>query len=231
MKLTHTQLVLLSAASQRDDRALERPSNLTGGAAGKVIAKLLAGGLIEEIQSRGSLPVWRRDEDGGRSLRVTREGLRVIGVEDEPDDKAASGVPKKPAARSASRHKSTEVSRHSRRREADRPARSRADSKQAKVVALFEPSRWDDNRGHHEGDGMATALGAGVLRRCNSQEAGADAGLGEAGGRARVPHRQSRDPKGQDGPQGRVSAVAQAAAGIFRQRLEPPFRKPELHHE
>jgi hypothetical protein len=137
VKLTHTQLVLLSAASQRDDRALERPSNLTGGAAGKVIAKLLAGGLIEEIQSRGSLPVWRRDEDGGRSLRVTREGLRVIGVEDEPDDKAASGVPKKPAARSASRHKSTEVSRHSRRREADRPARSRADSKQAKVVALL----------------------------------------------------------------------------------------------
>lgn len=137
MKLTHTQLVLLSAASQRDDRALERPSNLPGGAAGKVIAKLLAGGLIEEIQSRGSLPVWRRDEDGGRSLRVTREGLRVIGVEDEPDDKAASGVPKKPAARSASRHKSTEVSRHSRRREADRPARSRADSKQAKVVALL----------------------------------------------------------------------------------------------
>jgi hypothetical protein len=137
VKLTHTQLVLLSAASQRDDRALERPSNLPGGAAGKVIAKLLAGGLIEEIQSRGSLPVWRRDEDGGRSLRVTREGLRVIGVEDEPDDKAASGVPKKPAARSASRHKSTEVSRHSRRREADRPARSRADSKQAKVVALL----------------------------------------------------------------------------------------------
>jgi hypothetical protein len=33
VKLTDTQLVLLSAASQRDDRALERPANLTGGAA------------------------------------------------------------------------------------------------------------------------------------------------------------------------------------------------------
>jgi Protein of unknown function (DUF3489) len=61
----------------------------------------------------------------------------VIGVEDEPDDEAASGVPKKPAARSASRHKSIEVPRHSRRREADRPVRSRADSKQAKVIALL----------------------------------------------------------------------------------------------
>jgi hypothetical protein len=56
VKLTDTQLSLLSAASQRDDRALERPPNLTGGTAGKVVAKLLAEGLIEEAQSRGSLP-------------------------------------------------------------------------------------------------------------------------------------------------------------------------------
>jgi hypothetical protein len=51
MKLTDTQLVLLSTASQRDDRTLERPSNLTGGAAGKVVAKLLTEGLVGEIQS------------------------------------------------------------------------------------------------------------------------------------------------------------------------------------
>jgi hypothetical protein len=41
VKLTDTQLLLLSAASQRDDRALEPPPNLTGGAVGKVVAKLL----------------------------------------------------------------------------------------------------------------------------------------------------------------------------------------------
>jgi hypothetical protein len=44
VKLTDTQLVLLSAASRRDDRTLERPSSLTGGAAGKVVARLLADG-------------------------------------------------------------------------------------------------------------------------------------------------------------------------------------------
>src|SRR6516162_9545968 len=110
VKLTDTQRRLLAAASQRDDRALERPSNLAGGAAGKVIAKLLAGGLVEEIPSRGTLPVWRRDEDGGRSLRMTREGLRVIGVADESGDEGAGKVRKKPPARSASRHKSSEVS-------------------------------------------------------------------------------------------------------------------------
>jgi hypothetical protein len=70
VKLTDTQLRLLAASSQRDDHALERPSHLTGGAAGKVVAKLLADGLIEEIQSRGSLPVWRRDGDDARTLRM-----------------------------------------------------------------------------------------------------------------------------------------------------------------
>jgi hypothetical protein len=56
-ELTDTQLRLLAAASQRGDRDLEWPSNLTGGAAGKVVAKLL---MVEEIQSRGSCVASRR---------------------------------------------------------------------------------------------------------------------------------------------------------------------------
>ena len=79
VKLTDTQLVLLSAASQRDDRVLERPSNLPGGAAGKVVAKLLTEGLVEEIQSRGSSPVWRRDGDDAHTLRITKRGLHASG--------------------------------------------------------------------------------------------------------------------------------------------------------
>ena len=53
VKLTDTQLLLLSAASRRDDGALEPPPKLTGGAAGKVVAKLLTEGLVEEIRARG----------------------------------------------------------------------------------------------------------------------------------------------------------------------------------
>jgi DNA-binding MarR family transcriptional regulator len=78
VKLSDTQLRLLAAASQRGDRALERPSNLTGGAAGKVVAKLLAEGLIEKMQSRGSSPVWRRDGDDAHTLRITGRGLWAI---------------------------------------------------------------------------------------------------------------------------------------------------------
>jgi hypothetical protein len=126
MKLTDTQLRLLAAASQRNDRALERPLNLTGGAAGKVVAKLLAEGLVEEIQSRGSLPVWRRDGDDAHTLRITKGGLQAIRV----DDAAATAdeLPKKPPARSAKARKSARASGH--------PV-MRAGSKQANVIAML----------------------------------------------------------------------------------------------
>ncbi|HEV7693433.1 MAG TPA: DUF3489 domain-containing protein [Hyphomonadaceae bacterium] len=85
MKLTDTQLVLLSAASQRDDRAIEIPENLKGGATQKVVAKLLTEGLVEEISARGSLPVWRRDNtEGALALRITRRGLSAIRVGNTP---------------------------------------------------------------------------------------------------------------------------------------------------
>src|SRR6516162_3631474 len=125
VKLTDTQLRLLAAASQRDDRALERPSNLTGGAAGKAVTKLLAEGLVEEIQSRGSLPVWRRDGDNAHTL-ITKRGLRAIRVGDEAA--AADELPKKPPARSAKARKSSQASGH--------PI-MRAGSKQANVITLL----------------------------------------------------------------------------------------------
>ena len=49
MKLTDTQLMLLSAASQREDGGLELLPNLKGGACQKVVGKLLREGLIEEL--------------------------------------------------------------------------------------------------------------------------------------------------------------------------------------
>jgi hypothetical protein len=121
VKLTETQLRLLAAASQRDDRALERPSHLTGGAAGKAVAKLLAEGLVEEVQSRGSLPMWRRDGDIAHTLRITKRGLQAIRDE-------ATELPKKPPARSARSRKSAQASGH--------PI-MRAGSKQANVIALL----------------------------------------------------------------------------------------------
>src|SRR2546430_14806047 len=63
--LTDTHLVILSAASQRDDRGVELPANIKGEAARKAVAKLVRAGLLEEVRAAGSLPVWRRDDDSG----------------------------------------------------------------------------------------------------------------------------------------------------------------------
>jgi hypothetical protein len=105
MKLTDTQLVLLSAASQREDRAIELAPNLKGAASHKVVQKLLNEGLVEEIAAGSSLPVWRRDESNeALALRITNDGLAAIQVEDghieanNPSDRQAAGAPLRGAA-------------------------------------------------------------------------------------------------------------------------------------
>jgi hypothetical protein len=133
MKLTETQLVLLSAASQREDRALELAPNLKGGAARKVIGKLLSENLVEEIRARGSQPVWRRDDqDRPLALRITKQGLAAIRVEDDsesPEVQAASaGDPQNAPTK-------TPKGKQARRQGAKQGGRG--DSKQSAVIALL----------------------------------------------------------------------------------------------
>jgi hypothetical protein len=76
-RLTETQWMILSAASQRDDRCAMLPPRLRGGAAQKVVKKLLDLGLVEAVRTRGDVPVWRRDDDGcPLALRLTGRGLK-----------------------------------------------------------------------------------------------------------------------------------------------------------
>jgi hypothetical protein len=79
IKLTDTQIVMLSAAAQRDDRCLVAPRNLKGGAAQKVAAKLIDDGLAKEIKAKPEAPVWRRDEQGRRRLLGWLNGQASIG--------------------------------------------------------------------------------------------------------------------------------------------------------
>jgi Protein of unknown function (DUF3489) len=94
IKLTDAQIFMLSAAAQRDDRCLIAPRNLKG-AAQKVAAKLIAGGLANEIKAKPGAPVWRQDEQAGLpiALKITSAGLRAIAVENRPasDDTGADG--------------------------------------------------------------------------------------------------------------------------------------------
>ena len=81
-KFTDTQLVLLSAAAQHPEGALELSPDLKASGAKKVVGKLLRGGLVEEVPARGILPPWRRDDQHEPlALRITKVGLATIGIE------------------------------------------------------------------------------------------------------------------------------------------------------
>ncbi|SFB97181.1 DUF3489 domain-containing protein [Tropicimonas isoalkanivorans] len=106
-KLSDTQLVILSAAAQREDRnVLPLPGSLRGGAAAKVVGALLKRALIAEKATDSETKadaalnrIWRNDEDGRAILlHITDAGLAAIGVEPEGGDSAPKGAGGAPSA-------------------------------------------------------------------------------------------------------------------------------------
>ncbi|MFO1148086.1 MAG: DUF3489 domain-containing protein [Alsobacter sp.] len=75
--LTDTQLVLLSAAAQRQDRVLEQGETMTARAFTRALNGLLKAGLVEALQSRD-------DEPSAEIYAATSAGLAAIGIEAEP---------------------------------------------------------------------------------------------------------------------------------------------------
>jgi hypothetical protein len=91
MYLDYTQLVLLSAASLRDDGAIASSHDLKNGTARTAVERLLSVGLIEEIPAGGSHVIWRRDPYRGPiGLRITKKGLAAILADDATLWKAAA---------------------------------------------------------------------------------------------------------------------------------------------
>jgi len=84
IKLTDTQLLMLSAAARRNDRCLVAAPNVKAGAAQKIAGKLIASGLVKEIKAKPGAPVWRRDDEAGQSyaLKLTAAGAKAIAVDE-----------------------------------------------------------------------------------------------------------------------------------------------------
>src|SRR5271169_3096872 len=84
IKLTDTQLLMLSAAAQREDRCIAAPPSLKGAAAQKIATKLVVAGLAKETRAKRGAHVWRRDDATGLAyaLKVTPAGLMAIAIED-----------------------------------------------------------------------------------------------------------------------------------------------------
>src|SRR5215210_4244461 len=131
MKLSDTQLIVLSAAAQREDRGIALPPKLRGGAARKFAAKLLREGLVEEVPARGILPVWRRDDaNGPMALRLSRSGMKAIGVEEDGPAQEAPRAQRNPRAKRKQPRRAGSAA-------SDGASASRAGSKQEQVLALL----------------------------------------------------------------------------------------------
>jgi hypothetical protein len=154
MKLSDTQLMILSSASQRTDHAAVLPANLKGSAANKVVNKLLNEKLLQELRAKDDMPVWRRGDDNRPySLRITKAGLKAIEVEDvaEASDNIAATDPDEVAVPDMSTQaKSSERANRAKRSGVKKKAavsakatkassdRIKPDSKQDRIVALLQ---------------------------------------------------------------------------------------------
>lgn len=154
MKLSDTQLMILSSASQRADHAAILPANLRGSAAKKVVGRLLKENLLQELRATDDLPVWGRGEDNRPySLQITKAGLKAIEVEDaaeeqndhataHPNGTAAADVSAKAKrsersvrAKRSGRRKATAVRAKATTGSSDRV---KSNSKQDKILALLQ---------------------------------------------------------------------------------------------
>ena len=88
MKLTDTQLVILSAAAKREGgQILPLPKSLkmNAGAITLVLKSLLKRKLVAEAEAAIDLVAWREDKAGCRfALAITPAGLEAIGAEPVP---------------------------------------------------------------------------------------------------------------------------------------------------
>jgi hypothetical protein len=128
-KLSDTQRVILSAASQRTDRlALPLPKSLKGGAAHKVVNALVEKGFLKEVKANRKLndPVWRENDDGqGLTLVITDAGLEAMGI-------GVATTKAKKTERSKTAEPSTEAPPA-----APRERKTREGTKQALVIELL----------------------------------------------------------------------------------------------
>ena len=142
MKFTDTQLIIPSKASQRDDRAVQLPANLKGGAANKVVTKLLEDGLLEELPAGRTLPAWRRDDsERPVALRITRRGLKAIQINDDEVEPSSASRAKPAGKRTRTAKVLTRGSRAKKRSPGTGAQSARGASKQAVVLNMLGRTR------------------------------------------------------------------------------------------
>jgi hypothetical protein len=131
-QLSDSQLIVLTAACQREDRCVfPVTAKLKGNAAGNVLKSLLKKDLIKEVRAKRDDTVWRHDGERGRmTLVATTAAFAALGIDprDEAEGDAAEETPASVEAKPNARLKSSKTKE---------PKVLRKDSKQARLIAML----------------------------------------------------------------------------------------------
>ena len=140
-KLSDSQLVILSAASQRPDGCVFPITlKLKGNAIGNVLKSLLTKGLLEEVSGRADDTLWRYDDGAPLTLKASPAAYRQLGIDSEAtpatDDVPARDRPsgKREPAKAAQAAAIVET----------KPRKEptvRKDSKQAQLIAMLRRAK------------------------------------------------------------------------------------------
>lgn len=109
--LTDTQLVLLSAASQREDRCVMRPETMDARLFTRATKALLKAGLIAESATDRKGPGGAGHDSEAKMLVITTEGFNAIGVEEPGLTQTVLGKPRERFRNRASRGTSDTATR------------------------------------------------------------------------------------------------------------------------
>ncbi len=140
-KLTDTQLVILSTASQRDDGAalpLPKSIKLQGSAVSRVLKSLMNKDLLAEQSAGNNAAAWRESKDGQRlTLVITDAGRAAIGAEQDAQIDPPTTKRSHHQGRSATGSKRSTKSKSKPKATASR-ASNRSSTKQALLVGLLQ---------------------------------------------------------------------------------------------
>lgn len=140
IKLTDTQIAMLSAAAQREDRCLIAHPSLKGGAAQKVAGKLIGGRLAKKIKAKPGAPVWRQDEGAGQSyaLKLTAAGAKAIPAGDHSASDDSSEDSDKQTQLAKADPEVSQIAAEVPTTNVMRPSAPRAGTKLARILELLQ---------------------------------------------------------------------------------------------
>jgi hypothetical protein len=179
MKLTDSQLVILSSAAKREGGAilpLPKSVKLNKGATTIVLKSLLKHKLVDERAAMPNEACWREADHNRFVLVISGAGLKALGIETADVANQAAAPEGDPQAHGAKHEKSATAKKNT-------PVRGRLKAFPAGRASLAQNRR--DHRRGGGGDGLAAPLHPGRHQRRAQEEDGPDGhGRGQRGSRA-----------------------------------------------